>query len=110
MPSTVWWPLCFALEAFDRAIRKELSDLRLSRATHTLSQKSEGSIQADLERIGRTRPAAATVLELPSARQRLEVTPLTRPVHGGWLEVVKAQPDGDARHDGIDLGLDQDRA
>jgi hypothetical protein len=108
--STPGWPLCFALEAFDRAIRKELSNLRLSRATHTLSQKSEGSVQTDLQRICRTRPAATSVLQLPSARQRLEVTPLARPAHGGWLEVVKAQPDGDARHDRIYLGLDQERA
>ncbi len=36
--------LCFALEALDWAIRKEFSDLCLSRATHTLSQNCEGPV------------------------------------------------------------------
>jgi hypothetical protein len=36
--------LCFALEALDWAICKEFSDLCFSRATHTLAQKSEGSV------------------------------------------------------------------
>src|SRR5438067_12638710 len=71
--------LCFALEALDWAIRKEFSDLCLSRATHTLAQKSEGPVWSDPERVGRTPSAAASFVELSSARQRLEVGWLARP-------------------------------
>src|SRR5439155_8064278 len=102
--------LCFALETLDRAIREQISDLCLSRSAHTLAQKPEGPVQSDLERIGRTRSAAATILELPGAGQRLEVTPLARPAHAGWLKVVKAQQESDVRHDDMYVGLDQDRA
>src|SRR5829696_3654474 len=97
------------LQPLDRPAEQKVADAVLGRPADALAQQAERAVEADLQAVGRTRPAVAKLLEAPRALERLEVAPLPPPVDPVGLAVREAQVHlelGDRR---VELGLDERR-